>query len=284
MEAYYAFSDEAGQYEITCGKRFLKSHPYYVRATLLVKIEEYRDYQYTIKNLNDSIGLPASSEIKWSDLWSKKHNQPRTSFIKHTGEKVLLDYYEQVLSEASKMESMKIIISVTENNKDNGIRKEKMMAFHLQEALQRVENELKGSGFATFIIDELPEDYSNSVRDICHSLINEGDIIKYKSLYSGVLFERSNMSVGIQLADYIAGISNSIFKSMNSPNNYTYAKRLFSVYILPRLRKSDSGELMGYGIREVKKNDALRNQIKRHIEKIKFEESSDFDNWLVSLS
>ena len=30
MEAYYAFSDEAGQYENTCGKRFLKSHPYYV--------------------------------------------------------------------------------------------------------------------------------------------------------------------------------------------------------------------------------------------------------------
>ena len=42
MEAYYAFSDEAGQYENTCGKRFLKSHPYYVRATLLVKIEEFK--------------------------------------------------------------------------------------------------------------------------------------------------------------------------------------------------------------------------------------------------
>ena len=149
MEAYYAFSDEAGQYENTCGKRFLKSHPYYVRATLLVKIEEYRDYQYTIKELNDSIGLPASSEIKWSDLWSKKHNQPRTRFIKYIREEDLFDYYEQVLSEASKMASMKIIISVTENNKDNGIRKERMMAFHLQEALQRVENELKGSGFAT---------------------------------------------------------------------------------------------------------------------------------------
>jgi len=40
MEAYYAFSDEAGQYENTCGKRFLKSHPYYVRGTLLVKIED----------------------------------------------------------------------------------------------------------------------------------------------------------------------------------------------------------------------------------------------------
>lgn len=244
MEAYYAFSDEAGQYENTCGKRFLKSHPYYVRATLLVKIEEYRDYQYIIKELNDSIGLPASSEIKWSDLWSKKHNQPRTRFIKYIREEDLFDYYEQVLSEASKMASMKIIISVTENNKDNGIRKERMMAFHLQEALQRVENELKGSGFATFIIDELPEDYSNSVRDICYSLINEGDIIKYKSLYSGVLFERSNMSVGIQLADYIAGISNSIFKSMNSPNNYAYAKQLFSEYILPRLRKSDSAPIV----------------------------------------
>lgn len=282
MEAYYAFSDEAGQYEKTCGKRFIKSHPYYVRATLLVKIEEYRGYQFTIKNINNSIGLPASSEIKWSDLWSKIHNQPRTSFIKHTSEETLFDYYEQVLFEASKMKSMKIIVSVTENRKDNGIRKERMMAFHLQEALQRVENELKGSGFATFIIDELPDDYSNSVRDICHSLINEGDIIKYKSLYSGVLFERSNMSVGIQLADYIAGISNSIFKGMNSPNNYAYAKQLFLVYILPQLRKSDSGVLMGYGIREVKKNVQLRNRINRYIEEINNEASSDNNDCLDS--
>lgn len=274
MEAYYAFSDEAGQYETTCGKRFLKSHPYYIRSTLLVKIEEYRTYQYTIKKINDSIGLPTSSEIKWSDLWSKKHNQPRTSFIKHISEGVLFDYYEQVLSEASKMKSMKIIISVTENKKDNCIRKETMMAFHLQEAIQRVENELKGSGFATFIIDELPDDYSNRVRDICHSLINEGDIIKYKSLYSGVLFERSNMSVGIQLADYIAGISNSIFKSMNSPDNYTYAKKLFSEFILPRLRKSDYGELMGFGIREVKKNLELRNRIKCYIENFKYDDNA----------
>jgi len=38
MEAYYAFSDEAGQYENTCGKRFLKSHPYYVPVLFHVYI------------------------------------------------------------------------------------------------------------------------------------------------------------------------------------------------------------------------------------------------------
>lgn len=284
MNAYFAFSDEAGQYDTRCGKRFLRSHPYYVRATVLMTVEEYRKYQKSIRDINNVMGLSALSEIKWSDLWSKKHNQPRTKFIKEISESKLMDYYERVLSEAQKMSSMKIVISVTKNIPNNGIRKEKMMTFHLQEALQRVENELKGNGFATFIIDELPEDYSNKVRDICHSLINDGDIIKYKSLYSGVLFEQSNLSVGIQLADYIAGISNSIFKSMDAPNNYEFAKRLFLEYVVPKLRKSDFGELMGYGIREVTKNDELRTRLKSYIKKLEDDrEISDFDRFIDSL-
>lgn len=282
MDAYYAFSDEAGFYQERCGKKTLKSHPFYVRATVLVKVEEYQHYQCFIRELKEEMNIPLKEEIKWSDLWSKIHNQPRARFIKYIDKDDLFKYYRTVLSKAVEMKSLKIIITVTENRNDNIIKKEKMMSFHLQDSLQRVENELRGMGFATFIIDELPDDYSNRVKSICHSIIEEGDIIKYSSLYSGVLFERSNMSVGIQLADYVAGICNSIFKSMSAdPNNYTFAKEMFSEYIYPHLRRSDSGAIMGYGVVEVTKEKSFRDRIGSYI--AKFYKTNEEDNDKIDL-
>ena len=101
-----------------------------------------------------------------------------------------------------------------------------------------------------------------------HLLVEQGDIVKYTSLYSGVLFENSNLSAGIQLADYTAGVFNSFLKSIDSsPSNYEYAKHLFFSYIKPKLRESNFGEIMGYGIREVTSDKMFRKTIKDAVDK-----------------
>ena len=167
---------------------------------------------------------------------------------------------------AKEVESLKIILTFTKNGNENIANKDTMMQFHLQEAFQRVNTELKNIGFATFIIDELPDDYSLQTKEVCHWLVEHGDIMKYTALYSGILFEKSNLSVGVQLADYIAGIFNSFLKSIDaSETNYLYAKDKFHSFIKPFLRRSITGEVMGYGIREVTRDNALRNKIRESI-------------------
>lgn len=268
MDAYYAFSDEAGAYDNHTSDRFFASHPYYVRANVLVEIGEYAEYQKAIHNLNEEMKIPLFEEIKWSDLWSKRRGKPRNDFISSLHDEDISEYFNKVLAKAASMESLKIIMTVTKNGVHNVANKDTMMRFHLQEALQRVNSELKSKGFATFIIDELPEDFSAQTKNICHWLVENGDIVKYSALYSGILFEKSNLSAGIQLADYTAGIFNSFLKSVDSkPGNYQVAKEKFRSYIYPLLRRSITGEIMGYGIREVTRDNDLRLKIKTAIKK-----------------
>ncbi len=266
MDAYYAFSDEAGLYDNSPSNRFIKSHPYYVRANVLVRIDEYAEYQSAVRSLNFGMNIPSYEEIKWSDIWSKRKGKPRNAFVSGLQADSLTGYFNDIVCLANKMETLKIILTLTKNGQRNIANKDTMMQFHLQEAFQRVNTELKNIGFATFIIDELPEDYSNQTKEVCHWLVEHGDIMKYTALYSGILFEKSNLSAGIQLADYTAGIFNSFLKSIDtSDDNYTYARSMFYSFIKPHLRKSITGEIMGYGIREVTRDNALRNIIKESI-------------------
>lgn len=262
MNTYYAFSDESGQYNNHPGKRFIQSHPYYVRATVLISVEEYAEYQQLVRGLDKQIGVPPLEEIKWSDLWSKKRGNPRNTFIEDLTQGTLRKYFDEYFAIADKFESIKIILTVTENGGKNIANKDTMLYFHLQEAFQRINSEIKDTGFATFIIDELSDDFADQTKRASHRLLEKGDIVKYSTLYSGILFEKSNLSAGIQMADYVAGVFNSFLKSIDAPeDSYRYAKCIFCSFIKPRLRKSKNGQIMGYGIREVTRNAGLRDKI-----------------------
>lgn len=67
-------------------------------------------------------------------------------------------------------------------------------------------------------------------------------------------FEQSGQSVGIQLADNIAGIT------MNRLRLREECVRLFNEYIIPGLRRSDDGNLMGNGVIDIPRNELLRHQ------------------------
>ena len=269
MESYYVFSDEAGVYSNNPSNSFLKSHRYYVRANVMIKVDDYSIYQEKIKALNNNYKIPINEEIKWSDPWRKIKKNPRNSFIENTTTNDLFSYLDSVFELANSIESIVIILTFSDNRSSNIANIDTMMFFHLQEAFQRINTELEGKGFAIFILDELPDDYSNKAKEMCHIIVEKGDIIQYSRLYSGILFEKSNYSAGIQLADYVAGIFNSFLKSTDSDkSNYEYAKSKFSTFIKPHLRKSNSGIIMGYGIREVTRDYELRKKIQKAISQL----------------
>ena len=41
MDAYFAFTDECGSYQKIRSENFIKTHPYYVRATVIMSFEDY---------------------------------------------------------------------------------------------------------------------------------------------------------------------------------------------------------------------------------------------------
>ena len=84
---------------------------------------------------------------------------------------------------------------------------------------------------------------------------------KFDNVYHSILFEDSLQSIGIQLADYAAGIMFGYLKrKLIEPNNYPVAEDFFHKYIEPHLRCKCDGTIMGYGIKETPRHYCSRIQ------------------------
>lgn len=136
--------------------------------------------------------------------------------------------------------------------------------FHLQEAFQRVQMDLRSqNGFAVFIMDELNTETMKQIKSVCHEFTVNGDFIRnYGNVYHSILTECSNQSAGIQLADYAVGaMYGYLRRSFIAPDNYAFATEMYNRYIASKLRHDAVGNVMGYGIREVPKHQTLRQNL-----------------------
>ena len=68
---YFVFTDEAGTYQSRPSEGFIKSHPFYIRANVLMSIDDYRQFQTEMQQINGMYEIPFDEEIKWSDLGTK---------------------------------------------------------------------------------------------------------------------------------------------------------------------------------------------------------------------
>ena len=123
-----------------------------------------------------------------------------------------------------------------------------------------------GDNLAVLFIDPVNSEKDEKFRDLYYSLVNEGDFIKYSHVKDSLNIENSHHSVGIQIADFISGIFNSILKR-DEEHKYEFATRLFCKYILPNIRKY-RGSKYGAGIIEIPGNPKIRELYKNKIERI----------------
>lgn len=71
MAVFFVFSDEAGQYQRERTDRFLRAHPFYCRAAVIMDSVEWirlKPQFYEIKKC--LLNLEVQQEIKWSYIWS----------------------------------------------------------------------------------------------------------------------------------------------------------------------------------------------------------------------
>lgn len=279
MSIYFIFCDEYGKYQKEKTEKYLKSHPYYIRATLIINASEWKKLNSDFIDLKKNYNLPIEKELKWSYLWTlrsyKKNNKkiPEKDDIKyfeHFDYHVLIDFVTDSLNLLKQLNYSKIICTITNNKKVNNICEVNILKMHLQEIMQRIEMELQNdsNNLGVFFIDPISKEKNALLKNIYFDLFQNGDFIKnYSHIKDGLNIEYSHQSVGIQITDYIAGAFGSFIKSFDS-NNYEKGVNMFLNSIHPLLRKSDNGNIWGYGIREVPSNIDFRNYLKSNFDKI----------------
>ena len=262
---YLVFTDEAGAYKGQTTPEFRKRHPFYVRSNVMISMDDYRDFQKETQTLNGMYEIPVGEEIKWSDLWEKTRQRPRTVAIAAMSDTRLKGYYRKVLEYAAQKESLQYIFTLTNVYERYSLLDERhIYKFHLQEAFQRVQMDLSSqNGFAVFIMDELDAETLKQIKSVCHEFTVNGDFIRnYGNVYHSVLTECSNQSAGIQLADYVAGaMYGYLRRSFIAPDNYAFATDLYKAYIAEKVRHSATGNVMGFGVREVPSHTTYRQKL-----------------------
>lgn len=110
---YLIFTDEAGAYKSQTTPEFRNRHPFYVRSNVMISMDDYRDFQKEMQTLNGMYEILVGEEIKWSDLWEKMRNRPRTPAIAAMTEDRLKGYYRKVFECAAKKDSLQYLFTIT---------------------------------------------------------------------------------------------------------------------------------------------------------------------------
>ncbi len=279
MSIYFGFSDESGCYQQAKEPKFLRSHPFYIRSTLLIKADEWKQLNEEFQNLKIHYDFPLDKEIKWSYLWNIRIHQKKKEeipddrsykFLETYDYKDLISFVEACLALLNNLSYKKIIISHTKNATCGSINEKSMLKMHLQEHMQRVEMQIQTrseENLAILFFDPISKRTDKLLRDIYFDLFKSGDFIsEYKHIKDSLNIENSHQSVGIQLADYIAGAFSSMLKGISS-SNYERGKELYLEYVHPNLRKYN-GTIWGIGIREVPSMMSYRKYLSNEFNKI----------------
>lgn len=269
MGLYFAFSDESGDYRLNGDQNFITKNPYYVRATLLMQASEWKVLNNEFVKNKQKFDLPLEQEIKWAYLWTlltyQKNSKPIPMdkpfyFLKDKKYSQLIDFVDSSLELLSDLSYVSIIITLTSNKNCPRITKENyILGWHLQELMQRIEMELQSNdeNLCVLFVDPVSKEKNKLFREIYFNLYQHGDFIqRYSHIKDSLNIEYSHHSVGIQLADFIAGSFSGFLKG------YANSKDIFTDRIKPYLPTRYDGDILGFGIREVPSDNRLRNYIR----------------------
>lgn len=264
MPIFFAFSDESGGYRTDRTERYLEKHPYYVRATYVIEAEEWKKLNNDFLLLKDRYNLPRDKEVKWSYIWSLRSHQqykkvvPASKpyhFLSEIDYFTLLEFVDNALSLLNRLTKKFAIITFTDNRHVDRISELNIFKMHLQEVMQRIEMEVQAwdeNNLCVLFVDPISQQKDAYFKDVYHELFAHGDFIKdYAHIKDSLVVENSHQSVGIQLADFVAGSFYGLLKG------YEQSKLIFNNNIRNKLRNKD-GSVWGYGLREVPKNSDVR--------------------------
>ena len=272
MAIYFCFSDECGYYSDMMTTKQIQAHPFYIRSVIMIDAAEWRVLNQRYRQLKETYCIPQYREFKWAYLWlmtktNCAQNDDNLNYFKQQGKdlSVYKNFVEDAIRLVSELSFVKIIFTFSVNMGEH--HKEKnLLKFHFQDILRRIEMEIQSKdNLAVLFVDPVNNDKNEQFRDLYYSLINSDDFIKqYGHVKDSLNIENSHQSVGIQIADFVSGVFNSILKK-DEKHSYDFATKLFCEYIFPNIR-DHRGNKYGTGIIEIPSNIKIRERYKNKIE------------------
>lgn len=258
MKAYFAFTDECGDYTKERNARFLAAHPFYVRSTVIMPFDDYQTMQAEMNSIKARFGLKPDVEVKWSHFGSALKNN-YTDIPHRLSSEQLASYFSQIFKRFIAHESICVYLTFTDNREVHLIGEIPLLKMHLQNALQKVQTTMQANqGFAIVVADDL-NSKSKVLKQAAYQITTTGDFVNYTNIKQGFYVDYSNQCCGLQIADLCAGVFTAMLKWMTAPvgekHKYELGHNLFCKYLFSRIRCSTEHlpcyEVYRYGIKEV---------------------------------
>lgn len=264
MTTYFAFSDENGSYKRLRSGKFILAHPFYIKTTIYFHSKDWKLLEKGYQELKVHYGLPRHEEIKWSFARTlQKHNEGRTRIKKDDACYFLRDYEPEKLRDFI-IESLRLLLdlnyvrliyTITDNRSCPRIADSKLLKMHLQETMQRIEMDMRydSENLCVIFVDPVSKEKDKSLRNAYSDLYLRGDFIeRYSHIKDSLNVEHSHHSVGIQMADFLAGAMYSKLK------DYPLGEKIYSEVIRRIIRRGPNKVITGYGIRVVPRNTGIQ--------------------------
>lgn len=259
QRVFYNFTDECGAYKADRSDAFLRSHPFYVRANLIIDMDEYHDLELMINNIKNAYSLSYNIEVKWAHMGSK---------LKHTREVLphslsvdqIKSYIQEVLQCVCEHTHATLYFTFTDNNSVNRISDINLIKMHLQNAFQRSQSVAQNNdGYAIIVADDMNAQ-NKLLKQALYQLTTEGDqYTDYPNVHKGLFIDFSDNSCGLQIADFLAGVFTASLKYISSPeqekHKYEFAYSILTNLLYRYIRYNEYHlpyrEVYSYGIKEI---------------------------------
>ncbi|MBW9221498.1 DUF3800 domain-containing protein [Methanothermococcus sp. SCGC AD-155-C09] len=261
---FFVFSDESGNYKQNPGRKFLKSNPYYIRSAFIIEALEWKSLRKKFLDLKWQYYLNKHDEIKWSDIWSE-YKKYKNGMVQEEEYLNKIEFIKRSLKFLNKLSYCKIIFTITDNNKIHTKKEIEIKKWHIQNMMQRIQMEVQkqNDNLAIVFIDPLSNKETKLFQDIYKEIfLNDRFIDDYKNLKDTLNFEPSHHSVGIQLADYLAGCFNGFMK------NFPTSTEIFKNIVYPMVRKDLNNDYLGRGIIGIPNNKEVREKLREKLDGI----------------
>lgn len=275
MEAYFAFTDECGNYQKIRSDKFKCSHPFYVRSTVIISLNDYIKLQKGMEDLKASLGVKQNIEIKWSHYGSALKGNYKNLPHRLTPDQ-LKEYYSKSLFLLCALSSVTIYYTLTDNNHIGQVNEIALLKMHLQNAYQRIQFTIsERDGFAIVVADDL-NDKTKALKQAVYELTIAGDYVKYANIKKGLYIDFSDQCHGLQIADICAGVFAASLKyesaSENEKHKYNCGHDLFFSETYKKTRRRFSYapyyDVYRFGVKEVPNGAGaiIAQEISRQIE------------------
>jgi hypothetical protein len=240
-----AFIDEAGSPEIPCLSKPGSQDAVFCVGTCFMRIHYWQELKEIYEQTRDDFNIPLDQELKWKNL--VRHTGP----AKHLDDARVWTFLETLIGRIDPRKFKAVAVTVYKDDAYNrkGYIREAQDIYNsaVLFALQRLQNDLddrygEGANCPALIIADSRErgGQDNRLRSFVDGAITGGGLwVKFdKSIVEGILFQVSHYSVGVQIADLIAGAA----FQRDARNDAKYLNLWDRV-----LRRSPTGSTSGYG-------------------------------------